>query len=103
MAVVTDPEVLKFNNEAFRVIAETLSKASQTLNTAKTDYTTNILPKLNALNVADTVQDREAEGLTTLTVQELKDMGSQINSVLTAIDAAGAAALRSKFHVRDLL
>lgn len=104
MADITDPQLIAFSNVYMRPISERLRDLQLLLTDAKTEYNTNIAGILTPFAASDVLADgRIAEGVTQVTKQDIQDLLTHVNAVLTNLDTAGQAALRSKFTVRPPL
>ena len=78
-----------------------LDAEPQLLDDAATEYTTNIAGLLSGFVDADPIIDgRASEGVTQLTKLDFTNLVSQIASIRTEINAAGADTLRAKWTVR---
>lgn len=103
MADITDPQVISFNNNYLRPLAEALRDLQAVATDAKNEYLTIVEPILAGYADVDVLVDgRAAEGVYQVTKADIAAQLGELDDVLTELNIAGHDATRAKFTVRPL-
>jgi hypothetical protein len=101
VADITDPQVIKFVNEAIRPISELLEKLDITAGSIIDRYWAQISELITANQNEDLIDDgREAEGISRLTKADLINTLSLLELIINAFDATGRRDVIRKPTVR---
>ncbi len=100
MAVMNDPETIRFVNERLRPLAEKLHALDVEMQDTNAAY---VLLQANLGNAEDSVEDgREAQGVSRLTVGDLQNFISQVRAIVSVFDGTGVRDVIRKPTVRKL-
>ncbi|MEE9145971.1 MAG: hypothetical protein V3U27_01050 [Candidatus Tectomicrobia bacterium] len=101
MADITNAVVIKFSNEELRPISELARNLKIHLDHAKTQYQTTISGLIAGNADTDTLLDGSPDdGRTSVTKKDIVDFTTELNDLITELDAPGTDALISKFTVQ---
>lgn len=103
MAQITDQEVIRFNNEYIRPLAEYLEALDATMQIVKDRYLAQIAPLVSGNASGDTIEDgRASEGVSRMTLGDIQGFASLVNSLLGVFDTAGVRDTMRKPGVRKV-
>lgn len=103
MADITDPQVIKFANEHIRPLAEQLRDFKAYLDDAAATYQAEIAGLLTPHANGDMLADsREGRGVSRLSKADINGFLAELNSLKSALEAAGVMDTIRKPCVRPL-
>lgn len=104
MANITNAQAVRFVNEVIRPLAEAFKALDANAQIAKNDYIGTFLPLVFGHLDTDLIDDgREAEGVSRLTLGDVKACAAEINTYVTQMEQAGVRDIISKPAVRRII
>lgn len=101
MADITNPEAVRFVNEVIRPLAEAFEALDANAQIAKDRYTSTFAPLVSGNAGTDAVDDgRTAEGVSRLTLADVQNFATQVNTFVAQMDQSGVRDVIRKPGVR---
>ena len=100
MAIITDPQVVKFSNERLRVLSRTVATLFSTIGETEAEWFGFVSALIAGNDGADTLDDgRASQGVSVLTKDDITNVVTRVIALKDVLDAANAMDVIHKVKV----